>query len=67
MHEYEIRVLNENRTPSIVMVSIHLDEDIAITAGRRLAKGMAFEVWRDDERVYSTADDKPLRFPSRAR
>ena len=65
MHQYEIRVLNEKHAPSLVMLSNHLNANAAVKAARKAANGMAFEVWREDECVYVTADNQPLPFPAR--
>lgn len=66
MDEYQIRILNEDRTTSMVAMSSHLNANMAIAAGMKLAKGLPFEVWRADECVFVTQEDRPLRFPSRA-
>jgi hypothetical protein len=45
MHEYEIRILAEDKT-LLVMEEVHLCDSAAIRAGEKLAANRAFEVWR---------------------
>ena len=65
MHEYEIRIVNSDGIPSLLMVSAQLNANMAIRAARKMANGQPFEVWRGSECVYGIADDKPLPFPIR--
>jgi hypothetical protein len=65
MQEYETRILNVDRTPALLMTSMHLNADAAIKTARRVATGRPFEVWRDDECVYAAVDGPPLQFPLR--
>jgi hypothetical protein len=65
MNEYELRILKEDRTPALTIWSVHLNADAAINAARKASKGAPFEVWRDDECVYCSADRAPLHFPQR--
>jgi hypothetical protein len=67
MHEYELRILKEDRTPALTMWSVHLNAETAIKAARKAAKGDSFEVWRDDECVYCSADRAPFHCVSSKR
>jgi hypothetical protein len=65
MQEFEIRVLNENKKPSLIVREIYLSASSAIRAGCKLAQDKPFEVWRGDECVYDMADSNVLQFPLR--
>jgi hypothetical protein len=65
MHEYEIRVLNNFLSTSLVMQTMQLSDHAAIRAGRKIADGEPFEVWQDIRCVYGADAAKPLPFPIR--
>jgi hypothetical protein len=52
MQDYEIRVLNFDGSAAIITAEIHLTDASAIRAGRALADGLPFEVWRGIDCIY---------------
>jgi hypothetical protein len=57
---YEIRVLKADRySPSIILEQSHTDDEAAVGAASRLARGAPFEVWRDLDCVYGLASNRP--------
>ncbi len=63
MHEYEIRILS-GRSETIIEV-MHLSDNAAIRAARKLADGKPFEVWRDLDCIYSPPGaDGERHFPT---
>jgi hypothetical protein len=65
MHEFEVRILNGDWSPTRTMWLVYLNANAAITAARKAAEGMPFEVWRNDECIYATGDDHALHLPKR--
>lgn len=61
MHEYEIRIAASIRQPAVTLEEIHLSDRGAISAGRKMAKGRAFEIWRDLECIFRHAPSPPPR------
>ena len=60
MPEYEIRVLKADRySASIILEQFHADDEAAVGAASRLAKGAPFEVWHDLDCVYGLASNRP--------
>jgi hypothetical protein len=55
MREYEIRVLSNGRSQTVIEV-MHLNDHAAIRAAKKLAAGKSFEVWRDLDCIYSPPD-----------
>jgi len=53
MQHYEIRVSKDNGSLSLKVANDYLNSNAAIAAGRRIAKGKPFEVWRGDTCVYA--------------
>ena len=49
MQEYEIRILRNDGSPSIIMAGNHLSDEAAIRAARTISHGHQFEVWRGME------------------
>jgi len=62
MQEYEIRVLKDDRTLSLTMITMQLSVSMAIREGWKIAQNHPFEVWRDDDRVYCALTAKPHKF-----
>ncbi|HEX2761324.1 MAG TPA: hypothetical protein VHM27_12455 [Rhizomicrobium sp.] len=54
MHTYEIRVLDNGRTRA-VLEAMHLNDNAAVRAGKKLADGKPFEVWRELDCIYGCA------------
>ena len=52
MQHYEIRVLKDNGSLSLKIGNDYLNSNAAISAARRISKGLPFEVWRGDYCVY---------------
>ena len=59
MHEYELRILNANRTTDLVIEVAHINDNAAIRQGRKIAEGRPFEVWRGLDCVYGTHKEAP--------
>lgn len=55
MQEYEIRVLNDRLSPSLFVKTSQLNDNAAIRAGRQMAEGQPFEVWRSRQCVYGAS------------
>jgi hypothetical protein len=55
MDEYEIHILQDEKSPSIIMAAIQLSDQAAIKSARRMARGRQFEVWRGPECVTGVA------------
>jgi hypothetical protein len=53
MHEYEIRILQADARPAIIMSEIQLNDAAAIRSARKAAMGRAFEIWRGLDRIHS--------------
>jgi hypothetical protein len=54
MQEFEIRVLRDDGTPSIISTLRLFSTQAAVGATLRIARGRAFEVWCDDRCVYAS-------------
>jgi len=54
MAEYEIIILNDDRTVSAIVEQPHLDNNSAVRAARNMARGRRFEVWHNLDCVYRT-------------
>jgi hypothetical protein len=65
LYEYEIRVLNNRLSTSLIMKTTQLNDYSAVQAGRKMADGQPFEVWRDLQCVYGLGAAKPIPFPVR--
>jgi len=55
MHEYEIRILSQGHTLTIIE-EVHLNDHSAVRAGQKAAAGRKFEVWRGLDCVYGTSN-----------
>ena len=52
--DYEIRILRDDLSPSLIWKSIHTGDSAAIRAGMRAAAGHPVEVWRDMDCIFRT-------------
>jgi hypothetical protein len=52
MQGYEIRILRADRTTDAVIEVMHLDDNAAIRAAKKMAEARPFEVWRDLDCIY---------------
>jgi hypothetical protein len=52
MIEYEVRILNREGEAVIRDSEVHYSDIAAINWGRRLAKGMRYEIWRGSNKVF---------------
>lgn len=55
MHEYEIRILRADHSTATIIEVVHLNDNAAIRAAKKIADGNDFEVWRDLDCVYGRA------------
>lgn len=55
MREYEIRILQGERSTAIITAEIHLSDESAIRSARKMARGREFEVWRELECITGWA------------
>jgi hypothetical protein len=62
MQDYEIRLLTERFTPSLIMETKHMSDQAAILAARSMSHGKPFEVWRGLECIHDTRDTQPIPF-----
>ncbi len=59
MHQFEVRILNSDHKPSLILPGPHASVTSALHMARKLAaRGHAVEVWRDNERVHHEVPDK---------
>jgi hypothetical protein len=59
MPDYEIHVLRDDRySAAMICEQCLTDDEAAIAAALRLARGAAFEVWRDLDCVYGLASGR---------
>lgn len=65
MHEYEIRVLNNRLSTSLIMKTVQPSDGSAINTGRKIADGQPFEVWRELQCVYGSQAGQLIPFPAR--
>ncbi|HVV27348.1 MAG TPA: hypothetical protein VG501_12110 [Rhizomicrobium sp.] len=52
MRDYEIRILNNRKSPTAFVEMMESSDAAAIRAAERIAGGRAVEVWRDIDCVY---------------
>jgi hypothetical protein len=52
MEDYEIRILSEGHTQTVIE-AMHLNDHAAIRAAQKFAGGKSFEVWRGLDCIYS--------------
>jgi hypothetical protein len=52
MEDYEIRILSEGHTQTVIE-ALHLNDHAAIRAAQKYAGGKPFEVWRGLDCIYS--------------
>lgn len=57
MQDYEIRILSEGHTQTVI-AGLHLNDHAAIRAAQKYAAGKQFEVWRGLDCIYG-APGKP--------
>ena len=58
---YEIRVLKDPGSPTIIMVGEQLSDFAAVQTARRMARDRPFEVWRDLDCITGIARLPRLR------
>lgn len=63
MPEYEIHVLDDERSRSIIRAEIEPSDKEAIKSARKLARGRQFEVWRGLECITGIAHLLPPPAP----
>jgi len=52
MYTYEIRVLRSDRTTDAIIEVMHLNDNAAVRAAKKMAGSLAVEVWRGVTCVY---------------
>lgn len=52
MLDYEVVILNETGNPALYAKALYANNEDAIHAARRMAKGRAFEVWRELDCIH---------------
>ena len=65
MEDYEIRILAEGHTQTVIE-AIHLNDHAAIRAAQKFAAGKSFEVWRGLDCIYGAPGNPPPRPPEPA-
>jgi hypothetical protein len=65
MQDYEIRLLTERFTLSLIMETKHMSDQAAILSARAMCHGKPFEVWRDLECIHGIRNTQPIPFPVR--
>ncbi len=58
MHEYQFRILRYDLTTSLMTEEVHLSNNAAFRAARKLANGRPFEVWRGMDCIFGPARDR---------
>ena len=53
--EYDIYILEEGGSPSIIAAAVQISDRAAIKSARRMAHGRQFEVWRGSECITGVA------------
>lgn len=63
MHEYEIRFLRADHSTDTIMMVMHLNDNAAVRAAKRMVEARPFEVWRGMQCIYCppirTATQRP--------
>ena len=49
---YEIRILKDGKTPSLIWKSFQTNDTAAVTAALHAAQGRAVEIWRDMDCIF---------------
>jgi hypothetical protein len=63
MDNYEIRILSEGHTQTVIE-AVHLNDHAAIRAAQKFADGKSFEVWRGLDCIYGPpASARPPAMP----
>jgi hypothetical protein len=57
MHEYEIRLLRADQTTTTVLEAMHVNDNDATRAAKKIAEAGLFEVWRDLDCIYGKGHD----------
>ena len=52
MREYEICILQNNGSPSLIAMEMQLSDHAAIRSATKLAAGRRFQVWRGGDCIY---------------
>jgi hypothetical protein len=52
MREYEVRILAADKSPAVLEI-MHLTDNAAIRAAKKIAQGQPFEVWRGPDRIHN--------------
>jgi hypothetical protein len=60
MHDFEVRVLNADGSPSVILTGPHASVLDALQTARSVSfPGHILEVWRDNDRVHRELFDAP--------
>lgn len=64
MQVYEIRFLRADHSPATIMEVMHLNDNAAIRAAKKMAEAKPFEVWRGLDCIYGRhPTERPLPWP----
>jgi hypothetical protein len=66
MLHYEVVILSERGNPALYAEALYANNEDAIRSARRMAKGRAFEVWRELDCVHRAGPEKRSVKPARA-
>jgi hypothetical protein len=61
VREYQIRLLQADRTTDTIMMVSHPNDNAAIRAAKKFAEARPFEVWRDLDCIYGRATAPRVR------
>ena len=59
MREYEICVLKDDGSASILATEMQLNDNAAIRSAQKLAQGRRFQVWAGDDCIYGLTAKPP--------
>ena len=64
MYQYEFRILRDDGKPALIVAAIHLNDNAAIRAARKLARAHKFDVWRGMDCIYGTEGAPIIQLPT---
>jgi hypothetical protein len=67
LYQYEIRILSDDGKSTIATSAFYLNDNAVTRAVRKIAGTRKFEIWREMNCIYGTADAAVAKPPSRNR